>query len=89
MATRIVFLNRLGDIGLFLTFLGSALLIYSAKYSSKISDDDVETSGALSVTTPSKEEKRKSKTAYNCGLWSLCIGFLFQFVERIVPLFIR
>ena len=48
------------------SFFGSIFLIRSAKYSSKISDDDVKTMG-LKVTIPSKEEERKSKKLYNRG----------------------
>ncbi len=79
----------LGSVGLFLTFLGSIFLIWSDRYSSKISDDDTETTGALNVEIPSKEEKRKSKKLYNYGLWFLCGGFLCQFIERIVLLFVK
>ena len=75
--------NFFGTLGLFLTFLGSIFLIWSAKYNSKISDDKVKTIG-LTIEIPSKREKKRAKELYNCGLWFLFFGFLLQLIEKIL-----
>ena len=81
--------NFFGTLGLFLTFLGSIFLIWSGKYKPNLNDNDVKSMGAIKIKLPSKREKKRSKELYNCGLWFLFFGFLFQFIERIAPLFIR